>query len=100
VTASPREWVEREQPERIRVTHVEGWRIDVRDPFVKGDSLTATFSAAQDVSFAFTDVLSVEARRTSMIRTGILSVILVPAAVFAAKSVLCLLPHYCTTSKD
>lgn len=67
--------------------------MDVRHPYVEGDSITAEVATNYTVRFAFSEISFLEARRPSPIRTGILGAILVPAAALATRAVFCMLPH-------
>ncbi len=78
VTQVPlRQLVEEEQPERIRIFQADGTRIELRNPSVDTDSLTAVASVrlsparfrTDTVSIPLTDVRAFEVRRFSIART-------------------------------
>jgi hypothetical protein len=67
-TISPRELLKEEQPGQIRILHADGTRIELRDPRIETDSLTARIFdrlRTGDVRIALSDIYSVEARRIS-----------------------------------
>ena len=82
VAVSLRQFVEEDQPERIRIFQADGTRIELRDPRVDTVSLTAVASVrlsptrfrADTVSIRLTDVGAVEARHFSIARTFLLVV--------------------------
>ena len=77
VTVSPRQFIEEEQPERIRIFHADGTRIELTDPRVEMDSITALSSVrvspvefrSEPVRIPLTDVRAFEVRRFSAGRT-------------------------------
>jgi len=92
VTVSPRQLIEEEQPERLRIRQADGKQLDIRDPRVERDSLTAMVRGRRGVPrpagngtrsvryenvvrIALTDVTAVEARHLSVFRTVAVTVL-------------------------
>ena len=94
-TPTPAEFIAREQPQRIRVTRLDGTSVDLRTPEVRGDSLwgargggLAQGDNERTVALALSDVRQVAVRRTSAGKTLLLvggSV----AALFIAAAIAC-----------
>jgi hypothetical protein len=85
VTVSPRQLIEEQQPDRIRVLHADGRRLDLRDPRIESDWLTAVRRSQEfvgsssrgrrsamvedTVRIALTNVRTVDVRRFSLPKT-------------------------------
>ena len=72
VTASPRQFVEEEQPGHIRISQGDDEELELRNPRVEGDSLAArisTFNRTGTVRIALTDITAVESRRLQVGKT-------------------------------
>ena len=71
VTVSPRQFIEEERPDHIRV-----WRDErptqVRSPRIEGDILTSTIPYEPPVGIALTDITAIESRHFSIGRSGLL----------------------------
>ena len=97
VTIGPRQLIEREQPGSIRIVHADGTRLDLKNPSVVSDSVTAVFRVRtssrefrQDtIRIALADVTAVEVRRLSVTRTILLGVA-IPVGVAAVMLAACL----------
>ncbi len=71
VNASPREFIEEEEPDRIRIYRTDGTRRELVDPRIERDSLTARLPSAgeqdeaetESVRIALSEVALLEARR-------------------------------------
>jgi hypothetical protein len=64
-TPTPAEFVEREHPQKVRVTRTDGAAIQLMSPLVRDDSLVGTVGRDSTVSLALSEVRSVEVERTS-----------------------------------
>ena len=62
VTLSPRQFIEEEQPDRIRVWRQGERATEVRGPRIDGDILTSTVPTEPPVGIALTDVTLMEVR--------------------------------------
>jgi hypothetical protein len=92
VTVSPRQLIEEQQPERIRLVQADGRQLDLIDPRLDGDTITAPDRSLRKhtrsglrydttVRIALTDVTAVETRGYSA--TGVaIGVVITPAAIF------------------
>ena len=68
-TIGPRQFIEEEEPGQIRILQTDGTRMELRDPRVEADSLTARISSrlrTGTVRIALTDIGAVEARRLKL----------------------------------
>ena len=67
VTVSPRQFIEEERPEHIRIIQSDGTRTGFINPRVAGDSVVVILSRYQSsgemVIIALTDITSIEVRR-------------------------------------
>ena len=68
---SPEEFLENEQPEKVRVTQTNGSRVELVAPKVRADSLVGTVKG-DTVSIALSEVQKVEVKEADSTRTGIL----------------------------
>lgn len=68
VTVSPQQVIEAEQPDHVRVTVQDGTDSVLEEPLAEGDELVGTVEEAS-VRVPFRDILRVEARRVSAVRT-------------------------------
>ena len=81
---SPAEFIEAEQPDRVRVTMQDGLQLDIGKPFVAGDQLLGQdwrtweinrlLGNADDVSVPLADILQLEVRRPDLARSAGFSV--------------------------
>ena len=81
---SPAEFIEAEQPDRVRVTMQDGSQLDIEKPFVSGDQLLGKdwrtwevnrlLGNADDVSVPLADILQLEVRRPDLARSAGFSV--------------------------
>ncbi len=72
VTASPRQFVEEEQPGHIRISQADDEELELRNPRVEGDSLAArisTYNRTGIVRIALADITAVEWRRLQVGKT-------------------------------
>ena len=77
---SPTEFIEAEQPDRVRVTMQDGSQLDIEKPFVSGDQLLGKdwrtwevnrlLGNADDVSVPLVDILQLEVRRYDLARSA------------------------------
>ena len=77
---SPAEFIEAEQPDRVRVTMQDGSQLDIEKPFVSGDQLLGKdwrtwevnrlLGNADDVSVPLADILQLEVRRYDLARSA------------------------------
>jgi hypothetical protein len=77
---SPAEFIEAEQPDRVRVTMQDGSQLDIEKPFVSGDQLLGKdwrtwevnrlLGNADDVSVPLVDILQLEVRRYDLARSA------------------------------
>ena len=87
---SPSQFIEAEQPERVRVYMRGGGRAELESPSVEGDALVAP-----NVSMPLADIIGLEVREFSMDRTMILlggvvaGVLVVAMAVAVATIEIC-----------
>ena len=85
-TASPNQFIEAEQPDRVRVTTQDGTELELENPSVEGDELVASGG----FSMLFADIVILESRKFSMDRTmlavlgGVLALPVVALAVVLA----------------
>ena len=80
-TPSPSQFIEAEQPDRVRVTTQDGTEWELENPSVEGDELVAV----GDFSVPLADIVRLEIRAFSMDRTALTvlgAVVLVPVAVW------------------
>ncbi len=64
-TPSPSQFIEAEQPDRVRVTTQDGTELELENPSVEGDELVALGG----FSMPFADIVILESRKFSMDRT-------------------------------
>ena len=64
-TPSPSQFIEAEQPDRVRVTTQDGTQVELENPSVEGDELVASGG----FSMPFVDIVILESRKFSMDRT-------------------------------
>ncbi len=64
-TPSPSQFIEAEQPDRVRVTTQDGTQVELENPSVEGDELVALGG----FSIPFADIVILESRKFSMDRT-------------------------------
>ena len=87
---SPSQFIEAEQPERVRVYMRGGGQVELESPSVEGDALVAP-----NVSMPLADIIGLEVREFSMDRTMILlggvaaGVLVVAVAVVLATIEIC-----------
>ena len=87
---SPSQFIEAEQPERVRVYMQGGGQVELESPSVEGDALVAP-----NVSMPLADIIGLEVREFSMDRTMILlggvaaGVLVVAVAVVLATIEIC-----------
>jgi hypothetical protein len=87
---SPSQFIEAEQPERVRVYMRGGGQVELESPSVEGDALVAP-----NVSMPLADIIGLEVRELSMDRTMILlggvaaGVLVVAVAVVSATIEIC-----------
>ena len=87
---SPSQFIEAEQPERVRVYMQGGGQVELESPSVEGDALVAP-----NVSMPLADIIGLEVRELSMDRTMILlggvaaGVLVVAVAVVLATIEIC-----------
>ena len=87
---SPSQFIEAEQPERVRVYMRGGGQVELESPSVEGDALVAP-----NVSMPLADIIGLEVREFSMDRTMILlggvvvGVLVVAMAVVLATIEIC-----------
>jgi hypothetical protein len=94
VTLSPRQLIEEQRPGVIRVIQADGTRLDLRNPSIHSDSVTAVFRVRassrvfrQDtIRISLVDVTAVEVRRLSVTRT----ILLIPVGGLAVMLAACL----------
>ena len=67
-TPSPTQFVEAEQPDRVRVTVRDGTELVLDEPSVEGDEFVGTVEEAS-VRVPFGDIFRFEVRRFSTVRT-------------------------------
>ena len=90
-TPSPSQFIEAEQPDRVRVTTQDGTQVELENPSVEGDELVASGG----FSMPSADVVILESRKFSMDRTMILlggvvvGVLVVAMAVVLATIEIC-----------
>ena len=71
-TVGPRQFIEEERPGQIRIVQTDGEQMELRNPRIEADSLTARISTrlrTGNVRIALSDIDSIEARRFSVART-------------------------------
>jgi hypothetical protein len=103
VTVSPRQLIEDEQPGLIRIVQADGTQLELRNPRLERDSVTAVFSVrlssgrfvTDTARIALTDVTAVETKRLSIIRTAALTVVAVPVLFVAVLVTACADPDDC-----
>ena len=87
---SPSQFIEAEQPERVRVYMRGGGQVELESPSVEGDALVAP-----NVSMPLVDIIGLEVREFSMDRTMILlggvaaGVLMVAVAAVVATIEIC-----------
>jgi len=64
-TVSPRELIEEQRPSHIRVTRVDGERVELQAPDLRGDSLASSNPESRSTAVAISDIHSVEVRHYS-----------------------------------
>ena len=90
VGPSPSQFIEAEQPERVRVYMRGGGQVELESPSVEGDALVAP-----NVSMSLADIIGLEVREFSMDRTMILlggvaaGVLMVAVAAVVATIEIC-----------
>ena len=87
-TPSPSQFIEAEQPDRVRVTTQDGTQVELENPSVEGDELVASGG----FSMPSADVVILESRKFSMDRTVLLvlgGVLALPVALIAALLIDC-----------
>ena len=77
---SPGQFIELDQPDRVRVTMQDGSQLDIEKPFVSGDQLLGKdwrtwevnrlLGNADDVSVPLVDILQLEVRRYDLARSA------------------------------
>jgi hypothetical protein len=94
-TPTPAEFIAREQPERVRVTRLDGTTVDLRAPEIRGDSVwgshgggLAQGDSAARVGLPLSDVRQVAVRRASAGKTLLLIGGTV-ATLFIAAAIAC-----------
>ena len=76
-TTSPAQLIEVTQPERVRVHIPDGVQVELENPLVEGDQLLGT----NGVALPLADVLMLEIREFSWVRTLLLAIALPPLGV-------------------
>ena len=102
VTVGPRQLIEEEQPGFIRIVQADGTRLELKDPSVASDSVTAVFRLRttsrafreDTIRISLADVTAVEVRRLSVTRTILLGVA-IPVGVAAVMLAACLTDPDC-----
>ena len=89
-TPSPTQFIEAEQPDRVRVTVRDGTESVLEEPSVEGDELVGTVEEAS-VRVPFGDIFRLEVRRFSVGRTVMWVAVGVGAYVAAFVTVMTLL---------
>ena len=87
-TPSPSQFIEAEQPDRVRVTTQDGNQVELENPSVEGDELVASGG----FSMLFADIVILESRKFSMDRTMLAvlgGVLALPVALIAALLIDC-----------
>ena len=87
-TPSPSQFIEAEQPDRVRVTTQDGTQVELENPSVEGDELVASGG----FSMPFVDIVILESRKFSMDRTMLAvlgGVLALPVALIAALLIDC-----------
>ena len=87
-TPSPSQFIEAEQPDRVRVTTQDGTQVELENPSVEGDELVASGG----FSIPFVDIVILESRKFSMDRTMLAvlgGVLALPVALIAALLIDC-----------
>jgi hypothetical protein len=82
-TPSPSQFIEAEQPDRVRVTTEDVTELELENPLVEGDELVAP-----GVSMPLADILLLEVREFSMDRTVLLAVGVAAGVLVAAVAVV------------
>ena len=83
-TVGPRQFIEEEEPGHIRIVQADGERMELRNPRVEADSLTARVSSnlrTGTVRIALTDISVVEARRLKSAATLALGAVVISVPV-------------------
>ena len=83
-TVGPRQFIEEEEPGHIRILRADGTRMELRNPQVEADSLTARISSnlrTGTVRIALTDIGAVEARRLKLGATLALGAVVIAVPV-------------------
>jgi len=88
-TVAPRQVIEEEQPSRVRVTTLDGERLALRTPVLRGDSLTSGARGAAATTVAISDIRGIEVQQISAGRTFGLIVLLAVGAVVATYAYVC-----------
>ena len=88
-TASPRQFVEEEEPDQIRITQTGGDRVTIHDPAIRADSIVGGGSQnwlgrRSEIGVPFSDIGQFEVRRFSSTRTTVRLGFAVGCAVFFA----------------
>jgi hypothetical protein len=95
-TVSPRQFIEEEQPGQIRIVQADGERMELRNPRIESDSLTARiFSRLRTgtVRIALADITAVESRRLQVGKTVLAMVPLyLPVALILGRRSACSAP--------
>jgi hypothetical protein len=80
----PREVILRDRPDHVRLTDAAGTRLEIRNPTVRGDSITGL-----PMGMPVASVVELETREFSMGRTVGLIAVAVPVALVAFIAVAC-----------
>ena len=94
---TPAQFVEREHPDRVRVTRSDGSMMSLESPVVRGDSLVGRIGgrgdSAQVTSMALRDVTSVEVSKNATVKTVLLTsgivIVVVGVGLYAAWEISC-----------
>jgi hypothetical protein len=65
---SPEQLFEDDPPEKVRVTHTDGSRVELMSPEVRADSLMGTVKGGDTVSIALSKVQKVEVRESDSLK--------------------------------
>ena len=100
-TVGPRQFIEEEEPGLIRIVQADGERLELRNPHIEADSLTARISTRLQtgtVRIALTDIAAVESRHFSTMKT--LGVAVLTGAGLAVIAVGVLLLIVCASAEE
>ena len=91
-TVSPRQFIEEEQPGKIRILQADGEQVEIRNPGVETDSISFRVSSglfgSETVRIALSDVSTVEVQRFSIGKTVAL-VVLAPVGLVVIAVLIC-----------